>query len=122
MTPNNIVGMAKLKGLDAIALTDHNGWQNLPAITKVAREAGLVLLPGLEVTTKEEVHILCYFPATENACEFGELVQQKLPPIQNAPQIFGEQIIMDDLLDFGNFLHDEVTAEILFGIDFHFLF
>lgn len=96
MTPNNIVGMAKLKGLDAIALTDHNAWQNLPAIASVAREAGIILLPGLEVTTREEVHMLCYFPQVEAACAFGVEVQNKLPPIENMPMIFGEQVIMDE--------------------------
>ena len=47
MTPSNIAGMAYLKGLDAIALTDHNGWQNLPAMEKTCAAYGVVLLPGL---------------------------------------------------------------------------
>ena len=89
MTPSNIAGMAYLKGLDAIALTDHNGWQNLPAMEKTCAAYGVVLLPGFEVTTREEVHMLCYFPSVEEACVFGPLVQEHLPAVENIPTLFG---------------------------------
>ena len=64
MTPNNIVGMAYLKGLDAIAVCDHNSAGNLEAIGQVAQMMGVLLLPGLELNTREEVHLLCYFKRT----------------------------------------------------------
>ncbi len=96
MTPANIAGMAYLKGLDAIALTDHNAWQNLPAIKKACDAYGVVLLPGMEVTTREEVHMLCYFRSVEEAEVFGRLVQDKLPPIENMPMLFGEQQIRNE--------------------------
>ena len=67
MTPNNLVNMAWLNGLDAIAVSDHNTARNLPAVREVARERGIALLPALEVTTREEVHVLCYFPTVEGA-------------------------------------------------------
>lgn len=102
MTPGNIAGMAYLKGLDAIALTDHNGWQNLPAMEKTCAAYGVVLLPGLEVTTREEVHMLCYFPSVEEACAFGRLVQEHLPAVENIPTLFGEQQIRNE--------DDEVTG------------
>ena len=53
MTPNNIVNMCKLKGLDMIAVTDHNTAKQLPVIQKVADYVGVALLPGMELTTKE---------------------------------------------------------------------
>lgn len=96
MTPGNIAGMAYLKGLDAIALTDHNAWQNLPAIEKTCAAYGIVLLPGMEVTTREEVHMLCYFPDVEKASAFGRLVQEHLPPVENMPMLFGEQQIRNE--------------------------
>ena len=54
MTPNNIVNMALLKELELIALTDHNSCKNCPAIMKAAAGTGLVVLPGMELTTAEE--------------------------------------------------------------------
>lgn len=95
MTPNNIVNMAILKGLDIISITDHNTTQNLPAINKVALDNGIMLLPGIEVQTKEEVHMLCYFRSIDSALEFGNLIYSKLPDIKNNNEIFGEQVIMD---------------------------
>ena len=58
MTPANICGMAKLKELDAIAVTDHNTARNLPFVKEAADYFGLILLPGMEITTREEVHLL----------------------------------------------------------------
>ena len=60
MTPNNIVGMAFIKQLDAIAVCDHNTAENLPAVKEVADMMGVVLLPGMELTTREEAHMLAY--------------------------------------------------------------
>ena len=54
MTPNNIVNMAILKGLDIIALCDHNSAGNVLAVEKVANSAGLAFIPGVEVATAEE--------------------------------------------------------------------
>lgn len=95
MTPNNIVNMAYIKGLEAIAVCDHNSARNLPAIKAVADACGLLFLPGLEVETREEVHVLTLFADLDNALEFGEWVYAHLPDIDNMPDFFGEQIAMD---------------------------
>lgn len=95
MTPNNIVNMAKLKGLDIIALTDHNSSKNCPAFLKAAKEAGIVALPGMELCTAEECHVVCLFPNLDAALEFDKMVEKSLPDIKNKPDIFGKQIIMD---------------------------
>ena len=96
MTPNNLVNMSAIKGLKAIAVTDHNTVRNLPAIKACCREVGLLLIPGLEVQTREDVHVLCYFPALENALAFGDLIENSLPPMPNKPEIFGEQSILNE--------------------------
>lgn len=96
MTPNNIVNMAYVKGLQAIAVCDHNSVRNLPAVQKAADERGLILLPGLEVETREEVHMLAYFPSVESAQEFGEWVYARLPDLENMPDFFGEQAVLDE--------------------------
>ena len=61
MTPNNIVNMAMLNGLDVIAVSDHNCARNLPAVFSVAEKAGMLVIPAIEVCTSEEVHVLCLF-------------------------------------------------------------
>ena len=95
MTPNNIVHMAILKGLDMIAVTDHNTCGNLRAVSDAGRAAGIMVIPGLEVQTKEEVHILCYFKKLESALTFGEMVYAHLPDIPNRENLFGEQLLLD---------------------------
>ena len=59
MTPNNIVNMAKLLGLDVIALTDHNTSLNCEAAMKVGEEVGVLVIPGMELTTSEDIHAVC---------------------------------------------------------------
>ena len=95
MTPNNIVGMAKIKGLTAIALSDHNTVGNVRAAMEVGREYELTVIPGMEVETEEEVHILTLYPSLEAAEYASEEVYKKLPMIPNRPEIFGEQCFMD---------------------------
>lgn len=96
MTPNNIAGMAMLKQLDIIAVADHNSAKNLPAIAHTCRQAGILLLPALELTTQEEAHLLAYFPSVEMACAFSNDIYNHLPPIKNRPSLFGEQQIMNE--------------------------
>lgn len=93
MTPNNIVNMANIKNLDIISVTDHNTTENLPAVCDLCKDAHMVFIPGIEVTTKEEVHVLCYFKELEGALEFGKIIYDSLPNIKNIPSIFGNQNI-----------------------------
>ena len=96
MTPNNIAGMAMIKGLDAIAVADHNCARNLPALAKTCSAMGVLLLPAMELTTAEEAHLLSYFPTVEAALDFSEELHGHLPPIQNRPDIFGPQQVLDE--------------------------
>lgn len=95
MTPNNIVNMAYVKGLDAIAVADHNTAGNLEAVQEVARERGLLVIPALEVTTQEEAHVLAYFPELFQAQEFSRWLYDRMPPLPNNPGFFGPQILMN---------------------------
>ena len=97
MTPYNLVNMAKIMGLDLIALTDHNSALNCPGALDAAKEAGITVVPGMELTTSEEVHMVCLFPELENALEFSEYVSRNMPKIKNRLDIFGEQLEMDHL-------------------------
>ena len=96
MTPNNIAGMAMLKGLDAIAVADHNSARNLPALAKTCAAMGVLLLPAMEITTAEEAHLLSYFPTVEAAVDFSEEIHAFLPPIPNRPDLFGAQQVLNE--------------------------
>ncbi len=95
MTPNNIVNMALIKGLDIIAITDHNSVRNVKAIMEAGERNGLLVVPGMELCTSEEIHLVCLFPEYEKALSFEKHVYDNLPPIDNREDIFGAQIIMD---------------------------
>lgn len=97
MTPANIVGMAAVKGLDVIALTDHNSCKNCPAAMKHGEEYGVTVIPGMELTTSEEVHVVCLFPELNDALDFDQYVYERILPIKNKKNIFGEQQIMNEL-------------------------
>ena len=95
MTPYNLVNMAKLLGYDIIALTDHNSCLNCPAALKAGEEAGITVVPGMELCTSEEIHAVCLFPDLKNALEFSDYVKSTMPPVKNDASIFGEQLVMD---------------------------
>lgn len=94
MTPNNIVNMSIIKGLDVIAVCDHNSCGNVRAITQAAAEKILVV-PAMEIETAEEVHIACYFPDIEAAEAMWKQVKKSMYGIKNNPEIFGNQYYMD---------------------------
>lgn len=96
MTPGNIVGMAALKGLDVIALTDHNSCKNCPAFLRFAEEFGILAIPGMEINTSEEVHAVCLFPTLEQAMAFDSYVYKRLMPFPNNEEIFGKQQIYNE--------------------------
>ena len=95
MTPANIAGMAMVKGVDLIALTDHNSARNCPALLAAAEEYGILALPGMEVNTSEEVHAVCLFKTLEAALDFDSYVYRKLMKFPNREEIFGKQQIYD---------------------------
>lgn len=95
MTPAAAVGMARLAGAELVAVTDHNSALNLPAAERAAEAYGVRLLPGLEMTTEEELHLLCYFPSVEAALEMGRRIYEALPELPYDPEIWGRQIVMD---------------------------
>lgn len=122
MTPNNLINMAYLKGLEVVAVCDHNSARNLPACKAVADARGLILLPGIEVETREEVHVLTLFASLDAAMDYASWVYAHLPEIPNTPALFGEQIAMNEddeliyteprlLIQSTTLSIDEVTAQ-----------
>lgn len=95
MTPYNLVNLSALMGMQAIALTDHNSCQNCGAAMRAGEEAGITVIPGMELCTSEEVHVVCLFEELKAAEEFSDYVLSTVPPVKNRPEIFGTQLIMD---------------------------
>ncbi len=96
MTPSNLVNMAVLLGYDMIALTDHNSCLNTPAAVQLGQRAGICVVPGMELCTSEEAHVICLFPTVEAAMGFHRYVEQRSAKIKNRPELFGRQMILDE--------------------------
>ena len=96
MTPFNLVNTMKVFGYDLIALTDHNSCRNCRAAMQAGKAAGITVVPGMELCTSEEIHVVCLFPDADSAEAFSALVRDNIPPVNNRPEIFGEQLVMDD--------------------------
>ncbi|MCL2077663.1 MAG: PHP domain-containing protein [Oscillospiraceae bacterium] len=103
-TPANIAGLGAVLGLDVIALTDHNTCKNCPAFFKAAAESGILPIAGMELTTEEEIHVLCLFSELYAAMDFDKFVYPLLLPMKNDTAVFGNQFIMNET--------DEITGEV----------
>lgn len=93
MTPANIAAMAAQNGLSMVALTDHNTCGNCAAFLSACRNNGILGIPGMELTTSEEIHLVCLFSDLENALRFEKRIPRHR--IKNRPEIFGRQILLD---------------------------
>lgn len=94
MTPSNIVGFAKLQGLDAVAIADHNAIANVKVAMDVGDAFDVVVVPAMELQTAEDIHILCLFEKFEDLQSFYNCIN--FADIQNRAEIFGEQLILDE--------------------------
>ncbi len=96
-TPNSIVGMGKLNGLSMMALTDHNTCKNCGAFFEAANRYGIIAIAGMELTTAEEIHVICLFESLEDALEFDKVIEDRRFKIKNRTDIFGNQLICDSV-------------------------
>ena len=78
MTPNNILNMAMLKELDFVAITDHNSSKQLHVINEIEIAYDFILIPGIEVTVKENFDVLCYFRTYENSHKLDHILENYL--------------------------------------------
>jgi hypothetical protein len=103
MTPRQILARARDAGLDMIAITDHNASGNLAPALRLAPAFGVHVVPGVEVMSREEVHVLALFREAAAAAAFQLEVDRLLPAAPNAPELFGEQLLYDE--------EDEIIGE-----------
>jgi PHP family Zn ribbon phosphoesterase len=104
MSPPLIVAQALELGIHLIAITDHNASSNVEAVKKAAADTNLIVLPGMEIQTREDVHSLCIFDNLEQLEIFQELVDSTLPDLQNNSDYFGPQYVVDPS---GTFIREE---------------
>lgn len=120
MTPNNMVNMAALLGCQILAITDHNTCRNAPAAVKVGEAAGVLVIPGMELCTAEEAHVVCLFETVEAALAFDAYVTEHTMKIPNRPEIFGEQLILNEEDEYiGKIDHLLITAADISVNDVH---
>lgn len=100
MIPPLIIQSALENGINVLAITDHNASANIEAVMLAARETGLTILPGMEVQTREEVHLLCLFDELDQIAAWQKLVDAALPDLQNDADHFGEQFVVDHTGEF----------------------
>lgn len=96
MSPREVVARAKSCGIDWMAITDHNSLANCPAYSAVAEREGLAFTWGVEMQTAEEIHLLVYFDDPAAAKSFGGELYASLLPLDNDPEFFGDQVIIDE--------------------------
>ncbi|WP_069997507.1 PHP domain-containing protein [Cellulosilyticum sp. I15G10I2] len=104
MSPNNIVNMAKLNGLQTIAITDHNTCVNCEAVMQIGEQNDLLVIPGMEIECMEEFHCIALFKDIKTAKEIEDYVTSHMPQIKNRVDIFGHQYILNK--------EDEIIGEI----------
>jgi len=95
MRPCAIVRKALAMGLDMIAVCDHNSAENVAAFMSAGSESGLTVLPGMEVTSKEEIHLLALFNRREDCMIFQNLIYQNLLG-ENVEEVFGCQTMVNE--------------------------
>jgi PHP family Zn ribbon phosphoesterase len=95
MHPKALVAAFLARGLDMVAITDHNASENIVHVMQAARDTTLVVIPGMEVTTKEEVHVLALFASLEAVARFQEIIYSRLPGA-NDERRFGCQPIVNE--------------------------
>lgn len=113
MSPVKIVEKARAKGLDIIGITDHNSTRHCNLISKLAQNAGIFVLMGAEVTTREEVHCLTFFENDEKLLEFQNYLDKHLPAIPNNTEKFGYQVVVDE----NDMILDQVESLLISAID-----
>ena len=96
MNPREIVDRARERGLDIIAITDHNSAENVEATCRAAQGTGITVWGGMEITSSEEVHVLALFEGQEALKRMQDMVYEHLPPLENDEQFYGQQVIVNE--------------------------
>src|SRR5664280_3531061 len=100
MLPGEVAGGLAARGIRVASLTDHHAACNVPAFQRVFQQRGILSIPGMEATTVEEVHLLCYFETMGALWEFARRLLASYPRILNDPDRFGYQLVCNERDEF----------------------
>lgn len=95
MSPRNIIEQALRKDIQIIGITDHNSTLQVEIVQQLAESAGIFVLAGVEITTREEVHCLAFFPDKLSLDHFQLYIDEHQPYIPNNEGAFGYQVVVD---------------------------
>ena len=101
MSPRNIAAQAGKRGIKLLAICDHNSAENVAAVMKAAEANDVTVLPGMEVCSREEIHVLAIFEDLASVLNLQSIVYEHLAG-KNDPDAFGLQVISNE--------SDEVTG------------
>jgi hypothetical protein len=113
MTPRRIINRAVQAGLDIIAVSDHNSAANTAVAFGLAKDRGLTVLPAMEITSREEAHVLALFESVKQAGEMQEIVYGQIPDGDGDGQSLGYQLVVnekDEIMEFCRKLFLVATA------------
>jgi PHP family Zn ribbon phosphoesterase len=113
LSPRTLVELASVRGVEVLALTDHNSSLNNPAFAKVCAEYNVIPVFGMEAATSEEIHVLCLFGNLDAALTFSEYAYKHLPPFPNNPERSGDQVYVDE----DDNIEGEVEYYLVSGLD-----
>jgi len=116
MSPRKLVEKSREAGLDMIALCDHNSAENVAAAIRTGESMGVHVLPGMEINSKEEVHILAIFDLADQAFAMQEIVYRSLSGT-NRPEFFGEQVIANEYDEVEGFNDRLLIGAVNLGIE-----
>jgi 3',5'-nucleoside bisphosphate phosphatase len=108
MSPTRIIDYAVRRKLDMIAITDHNSTLQCKLIRKLGREAGVEVLYGAEINTREELHCLVFFENDDILDAFQVYIEEHITRIQNNPKLLGYQVLVDE--------HEMITGEVDYSL------
>ncbi|KUK60850.1 MAG: Putative PHP domain protein, partial [Synergistales bacterium 57_84] len=108
-----IIARCRDEGIDMIAITDHNSARNTEALSRASENSDVEVIPGLEVQSSEDIHIVCLMPDDKTARVFEDWIVERLPCIRNIPDKFGTQLVIDE----NNIITEESDILLVQGID-----
>jgi len=97
MTPRGIVGKAASLGINIIAVCDHNSAENVSVTRDLALKKGIIVIPGMEINTSEEVHVLALFGDIEDVSKMQGVIYENLQPGENDEDTFGMQVVVNEV-------------------------
>lgn len=95
MSPQLILEQAVQKELNLISITDHNTVQHSILACKLSEDMSIRVITGVELTSREEVHLLAYFPNIEAILKMEKEIDNYLPGKKNNSRVFGNQLYYD---------------------------